>query len=212
MLLSKPYPNRYEPPTFMQYNGRKGRAIENMNKCVDTMGPFIGDEDLCLHKFSKSLCDHAYTWYTSLKPGSIPTQDEMVDVFCSKYFHAEETMMPTTLQGIKQRNGEDLMKYIKRFRDIAPDLYDHFEERTLVEICMGNMIMEYQAVLENLEISQFAQLLQKVRKTAQSFRPNSKKPKDRKSTPQAMAVSTHEKRKRLDSQGLQVQPHLQRTH
>ena len=45
------------------------------------------------------------------------------------------------------------MKYIKRFRDIALDLYDHFEERTLVEMCMGNMIMKYQAVLENLEIS-----------------------------------------------------------
>ena len=28
----------------------------------------------------------------------------------------------------KQRNGEDLMKYIKRFRDIALDCYDHCEE------------------------------------------------------------------------------------
>ena len=48
------------------------------------------------------------------------------------------------------------MEYIKRFRDTALDCYDHYEERTLVEICMGNMIMEYWAVLENLEISQFA--------------------------------------------------------
>ena len=31
---------------------------------------------------------------------------------------------------------------------------------------MTNMIREYKAVLENLEISQFAQLLQKARKTA----------------------------------------------
>ena len=48
------------------------------------------------------------------------------------------------------------MKYIKRFRDIALDCYDHYEEKTLVEICMGNMIMEYNVVLQNLEISQFA--------------------------------------------------------
>ena len=59
------------------------------------------------------------------------------------------------------------MEYIKRFRDIALDCYDHCEERTLVEMRMTNMIREFKAVLENLEISQFAQLLQKARKTAQ---------------------------------------------
>ena len=51
------------------------------------------------------------------------------------------------------------MEYIKRFRDITLDYYDHCEEKMLVEMCMGNMIMEYNAVLENLEISQFVQLL-----------------------------------------------------
>ena len=34
-------------------------------------------------------------------------------------------------------------------------------KKTLVKMCMGNMIVEYRSVLENLEISQFAQLLQK---------------------------------------------------
>lgn len=41
------------------------------------------------------------------------------------------------------------MKYIRRFRDIALDCYDHYEERMLVEMCMGDMIMEYRVVLEN---------------------------------------------------------------
>ena len=89
----------------------------------------------------------------------------MVDVFCTKYFHREEIVMLATLQGTKQKNGEDLMEYIKRFRDIAFDCYDHCEEKTLVEMCMSNMIMEYRVVLENLEISHFVQLLQKARKT-----------------------------------------------
>ena len=39
------------------------------------------------------------------------------------------------------------MEYIKRFRDINLDFNYHYEERTLVEMCMGNMIMEYQAIL-----------------------------------------------------------------
>ena len=137
-----------------------------MSKFIDTLGPYAVDEDLFLREFSKSLCNWAYTWYISLKSGSIPTWDDMVDVFCTKYFHGEETVMLATLQATKQRNGEDLMEYIKRFRDIALDCYDHCEERTLVEICMTNMLREYRPVLEHLEISQFAQLLQKARKTA----------------------------------------------
>jgi len=112
----------------------------------------------------------------------------MVNVFCTKYFHGEETVRLATLQATKQRNGEDLMKYIKRFRDIALDCYDHCEERTLVETCMMNMIREYKVVLENLEISQFTKLLQKARKTAQLVKPST----DKRNAPQAMAISTDE--------------------
>jgi len=120
-----------------------------MSKFVDTLGPYATDEDLCLREFSKSLCNRAYTSYMGLKLVSIPTWDDMVDVFYSKYFHGEETVTLATLQSTKQRNGEHLMKYIRRFRDIALDCYDHYEEKMLVEMCMGDMIMEYRAVLEN---------------------------------------------------------------
>ena len=51
-----------------------------------------------------------------------------------------------TLQATKQRSGEDLLEYIKRFKDIALDCYDHCEEKTLVEMCMANMIREYKVV------------------------------------------------------------------
>ena len=152
-ILNKPYPERYKPRTFAQYDGRRGSSIEHVSKFIDILGPYAADEDLCLWEFSKSLCDRAYTWYTGLKPRSIPTWDDMVDVFCTKYFYGKETVTLATLQETKQRSGEDLMEYIKRFRDIALDCYDHCEEKTLVKMCMGNMIMEYIAILENLEIS-----------------------------------------------------------
>ena len=160
---SQPHPRiptdngmRAEPRAFTQYDGRKGSAIEHVSKFIDTLGLYATDEDLCLREFSKSLCDQAYTWYIGLMPGSIPTWDDMVDIFCTKYFHGEETVTLATLQTTKQRNDGDLMEYIKWFRNIALDCYDHCEERTLVEMCMMNMIREYRAVLENLEISQFA--------------------------------------------------------
>ena len=125
-LLNKSYSERYELSTFAQYNGRKGSAIEHMSKFMDIMGLYAGDEDLCLCKFSKSLSDRAYTWYIGLRSGSIPTWDDMVDVLCSKYFHGEETVTLETLQSMKQRNGEYLLEFIKRFKDISLDFHDHF--------------------------------------------------------------------------------------
>ena len=50
--------------------------------------------------------------------------------------------------------------------------------------------------MENLKISQFVQLLQKARKTAQSIMPNFDKPKEWRSTLQAIVVSIGEKKRK----------------
>lgn len=60
-LLNKPYPKRYEPPTFSQYDIRKGSTVEHVSNFLNTMGPYARDEDPCLRKFSKSLSNRAYT-------------------------------------------------------------------------------------------------------------------------------------------------------
>ena len=63
-----------------------------------------------------------------------------------------------------------------------------YEESELVEVCIDNMLPEFRAHLENLDISQFAPLLQKARKTALSVKPHSKKIREKKSQHQP---STH---------------------
>ena len=52
------------------------------------------------------------------------------------------------------------------------------------------MLPEFWAHLENLDILRFAQLLQKAQKTALSVKPHTEKPKERKSQPQVLTVST----------------------
>ena len=74
-LLGKPYPKGYEPPKFHPFDGRNGNAVEHMSRFIHTMGPYAGDKELCLREFAKSLMDKAYTWYTTLRPGSIKTCD-----------------------------------------------------------------------------------------------------------------------------------------
>jgi len=89
-LLGKPYPKGYEPPKFHPFDGRNGSAVEHVSRFVHTMGPYAGDKELCLREFAKSLVDRAYTWYTTLRPGSIKTWDEMMEKFCAKYYPGED--------------------------------------------------------------------------------------------------------------------------
>ena len=70
-LLKQPYPEKYIVPTFSRFDGRKGSAFVHISKFIDSMGAYAGNGDLFLREFSKSLDDRAYTWYTTLPPGSV---------------------------------------------------------------------------------------------------------------------------------------------
>ena len=169
-LLGKPYPKRYEPPKFHPFDGRNGSVVEHMNRFIHTMGPYTGDRELCLREFVKSLVDRAYTWYTMLRPGSIKTWDEMIERFCAKYYASEDKVTFQSLQMVRQRPGEDPVQFIKRFKDVSLDCYGDHEEKELVETCISNMLFDYKLNLKNLCITQFADLLQRTKRTAQTMR------------------------------------------
>ena len=96
--------------------------------------------------------------------------EDMVESFYTKYFHGEEKVTIITLHNSKQKPSEGLIDFIWRFRDTALDCYGQYKEQELVEIYIDNKFPEYQAYLENLDIHQFAQLLQKARKIALSVK------------------------------------------
>ena len=106
-LLGKPYPKGYEPPKFHPFDGRNGSVMEHVSRFVHTMGPYARDRELCLREFAKSLVDRAYNWYTTLRPGSIKTWDEMMERFCAKYYPSEDKVTFQSLQMVRQRLGED---------------------------------------------------------------------------------------------------------
>uniref|UniRef100_A0A2N9HZY5 Uncharacterized protein n=1 Tax=Fagus sylvatica TaxID=28930 RepID=A0A2N9HZY5_FAGSY len=206
-LLKQPYPEKYIAPTFSRFDGQKGSALVHISKFVDSMGAYAGNGDLCLREFSKSLDDRAYTWYTTLPPGSVKVWEDMVELFCGKYFQAEEKITLVNLHTTKQASGEDLLHYIHRFRDISLDCYANYEEGELVGVCIDNMLPEFRAHLENLDISRFGQLLQKARKTVLSVKPHTEKPKEKKNQPQVLTVSTvSNKRKKSNERSFDEAP------
>ena len=99
--------------------------------------------------------------------------------FCAKYYLGEDKVTFQSLQMVRQR-----------FEDISLDCYGDHEEKELVETCISNMLFDYRLNLENLCITQFVDLLQRTRRTAQTMRTK------RVPVPQAMTASVGEKMKR----------------
>ncbi|CAL9021331.1 unnamed protein product [Prunus brigantina] len=126
--MQQPYPKGYETPTFVLFDGRKGSPKEHANRFLDTLGPHAGDYNLRLREFSKSLTDRAYTWYTTLAPGFMRCWDDLASRFCKKYFQHEERVTTTQLNNTRQKQGEDPVDFVRRFRDLALDCYDEKDE------------------------------------------------------------------------------------
>ncbi|CAL9030475.1 unnamed protein product [Prunus brigantina] len=141
-LLEHPYPKGYEASNFVLFDGRNGSPKEHVNRFIDALGPHVDDYNLRLREFSKSLTDHAYTWYTTLAPGSVRSWEDLASRFCKKYFQHGERVTTTQLNNTRQKYGEDPVDFVRR------------------------------VYLENIGISQFSRLLEAMRKTSISVKLN----------------------------------------
>ena len=103
------------------------------------MGPHSSDSKLCLREFSKSLSNNVYSWYITILAGSIKSWEDMVQCFCGKYYQEQEEVTLIGLHNTNQRTGDDLLDYIRWFRDTALECHVKYEEHELVEICIDNM-------------------------------------------------------------------------
>ncbi|CAL2227247.1 unnamed protein product [Prunus armeniaca] len=91
---------------------------------------------------------------------------DLASRFYKKYFQHEERVTTAQLINMHQKHGEDLVDFMHRFRDLALDCYDEKDEEALVEICISNIVAYYRVYLENIDINQFSQLLEAVKKTS----------------------------------------------
>ena len=76
-IAGKPYPANYTPPIFLKYDGIIGSVREHIKWYVDALTAHSLDHELRLKEFSKSLEGRAFTWYTSLAPGSVLSWNDL---------------------------------------------------------------------------------------------------------------------------------------
>lgn len=169
-VAEKDFPTEYKVPKFQKFDGRKVNMKEHVSRFLDSLGKYEKYPELWLREFSKSLTYRAYTWYLSLKPGTIQDWEDMVGAFNTKFFFAEAKYTLVELGRTRQYAGEGLDLYVKRFHDKALDCVDRVDEEVLVNVCLHGMNDEYLVFLENLTFSSFSKLMEAARRTNESVR------------------------------------------
>uniref|UniRef100_A0A2N9H7S0 RNA-directed DNA polymerase n=1 Tax=Fagus sylvatica TaxID=28930 RepID=A0A2N9H7S0_FAGSY len=177
-LLKQPYPEKYVAPTFSRFDGRKGSALVHIK-------PTHGTPLAC--RICEGLGRYGSVLRKVWEDLHIPSKvDLLFIVFADCYANMKIFSgglrkrklfrALVNLHTTKQANGEDLLRYIHRFRDISLDCYANYEEGELVG------------------------LLQKARKTALSVKPHTEKPREKKNPPQVLTVSTVNSKRRKSNE------------
>ncbi|EXC03819.1 putative calcium-binding protein CML14 [Morus notabilis] len=111
-LYQKLYPLRYETPSFMLFNGRKGNPKKHISRFLDALGN--------TSKMKRKL---------------------------------QSSNSGTLVRSL----GEDLLDFVRIFRDLALDCYNKNNEGAIVDICINNIISNCSDETENNDFDEESQ-------------------------------------------------------
>ncbi|KAJ1399321.1 Retrotransposon gag domain [Sesbania bispinosa] len=168
-VLMAPYPSGYQPPTFRKFDGTESTR-EHLMSFLDDLGVHIDNANLRLKEFSKSLSGRAFTWYSKLRPSSIKAWEELAVEFCSKFLEEEGVLHIMDLGRVKQKSGEGLVTFIKRYRDRALQCKETLPEADLVYGCIKNIEDGSQIFLSLGGITTFVELMRKAADVAEAMK------------------------------------------
>ncbi|RYQ92888.1 hypothetical protein Ahy_B09g099130 [Arachis hypogaea] len=176
-ILAKPYPKGYQPPTFRKFDGTES-AKEHILSFLDDFRVFRNHQELKIKEFSKSLTGRAFTWYCKLKASSINTWEQLVTEFCNKFLEEEPSMHIMDLGRVKQRQGEGLVAFVKRYRDQALLCIDTLSKPQLVYGCIRNVEDGSQIYLSMSNINTFSELLKRASDITEAMKRNGRRYKE----------------------------------
>ncbi|KAJ1438453.1 Retrotransposon gag domain [Sesbania bispinosa] len=166
-VLAAPYPADYQPPSFRKFDGT-GSAREHL----------IDNKGLRMKEFSKSLSGGAFTWYVKPRPRSIQTWEDLATEFCEKFLEEEGAIHIMDLGRVKQKSGEGLIAFIKRYRDCTLQCKETLPEADLVYRCIKNIEYKSKIYLSLGGIATFAELMKWEADVSEAMRKQGKRNKE----------------------------------
>jgi hypothetical protein len=159
-----PLPPKYQLPEFTKFNGSEGSSsIEHVSQYLAQLGMILVSDSLRVRFFSQSLTGLAFRWYTSLGPDSIRTWKQLEEQFHIQY-HSEATEAGIAdLAQVRQKRGETVAEYIKRFREVKNRCYStRIIEKEAVELASLGLAKMIKDMGFQLEFNSLAHLVQKM--------------------------------------------------
>ncbi|XP_028061728.1 uncharacterized protein LOC114265167 [Camellia sinensis] len=199
-ILTMPYPTGYTVPKFIKFDGKQGYAREYVVRFIETLGVHGSDHSLRLREFSKSLTKRAYSWYVNFAPNSIKSWEEMVNKFHTKFIQVQEKVTTLTLGWDVQKEGEDILDYVKWFQDKAIDCHEPVDEAHLVSICVKGAIRDYKSFLVNHNLPIFSALIEAARNLSSTDPLHRSRDSHRYSRSSRIAVVTSTRGSRLQAE------------
>ncbi|KAH7838175.1 hypothetical protein Vadar_022912 [Vaccinium darrowii] len=126
-MITKPYPAwvdtvsfppGFSHPDFKMFGGT-GDPRHHIAHLLSWCGPIAQNEALCLQLFVQSLEGSAFTWYSNLPKGSIPSWDLMVKEFLRQFCNIQILVGVPELIETKQCDNEPITDFIARWRALT---------------------------------------------------------------------------------------------
>ena len=97
---------------------------------------------MAVRSFVGSLRGAAFDWYRRLKPGSVNSWDDIETKFLANFFNDDTEISIGTLLDEKQKDGEPVETFVKRFRNKALNCRDPITEEFILQTCHNNLALD----------------------------------------------------------------------
>lgn len=113
-----PFPIGYQKPKFEMFDGIHGSPQEHLAHFYSMCGESAQLDSLLLRQFVQSLKGAEFTWYMSLRPGSIQTWDDMQKAFLAQFVSSKKNVSIVDLADTTQKPNESANDFITRWRSL----------------------------------------------------------------------------------------------
>ncbi|KAG9453545.1 hypothetical protein H6P81_006449 [Aristolochia fimbriata] len=133
-------PTSYHPPKFQQFSG-DGNPKQHVAHFIETCNNAGTDGDLLVKQFGRSLKGNAFDWFIELPAESIDSWEQLESEFLSCFYSTKRTVTLVELTNLKQRQGEKVIEYINRWRNLSLNCKEStsLSTQTSIDMCIRGM-------------------------------------------------------------------------
>jgi hypothetical protein len=113
-----PYPRGFRVPDFVKFAGEDSKTTyEHVGQFLAQASDFGITDVHRIRLFPLSLSWTTFNWFISLAPNSVNTWESLKQKLHEYFYNGETELRLSHLVGIKQKQGESVADYVRRFRD-----------------------------------------------------------------------------------------------